>query len=86
MKLIYSLGVHFLAALSACAGFRVGTEFSSGRQALIEGKYETALGHFQVAAQKDPDYVYGGLLRQGAGAMWVEPSTSSGNIRRRKRR
>ena len=65
MKLIYSIGVCFLAVLSACAGFQVGTEFSSGRQALIEGKYETALGHFQVATQKDPDYVYGGLLRQG---------------------
>jgi tetratricopeptide (TPR) repeat protein len=65
MKLTYSLGVCFLAVFSACAGFQVGTEFASGRQALIEGKYENALGHFQVAAQRDPDYVYGGVLRQG---------------------
>jgi len=50
MKLIYCLGVSFLAALCACAGFQVGTEFASGRQALIEGKYENALGRFQVAA------------------------------------
>jgi|GEM_PF-5771798 len=41
MKLIYCLGVSFLAALSACGRFRVGTE--------LAGKYENALGHFQVA-------------------------------------
>jgi len=61
MKLSYFLSGCLLVLLSACAG----TEFSSGRQALFKGNYEAALGFFQIAAQKDPGYVYGGVLRQG---------------------
>jgi len=65
MKLSYFLSGCLLVLLSACAEFGVGTEFSSGRQALFKGNYEAALGFFQIAAQKDPGYVYGGVLRQG---------------------
>jgi len=51
MKLIYAMRwLAVLALFSACSEFGVGTEFSSGRQALLKGNYETALGHFQVAA------------------------------------
>jgi len=62
MKLSCFLSGCLLVLVSACG---VGTEFSSGRQALLKGNYETALGHFQVAAQQNPRYVYGGVLRQG---------------------
>jgi tetratricopeptide (TPR) repeat protein len=66
MKLIYSLGwLGVLVLFSACATFRVGTEFASGREAMFAGNYETALGYFQSVAQQDPDYAYGGVLRQG---------------------
>ncbi|HUK42220.1 MAG TPA: hypothetical protein VLX11_14295 [Candidatus Acidoferrales bacterium] len=61
MKLDYFFSGCLLVLLSACAG----TEFSSGRQALLKGDYESALGHFQVVAQQDPSYVYGGVLMQG---------------------
>jgi tetratricopeptide (TPR) repeat protein len=33
-------------------------ELQYGRQALLEGKNEAALGYFQSAAQKDTNYVY----------------------------
>ena len=66
MKLMYAWGwPAFLAFFSACATFQVGSDFASGREAMIKGDYETALGYFQSAAQRDPDYVYGGVLRQG---------------------
>jgi hypothetical protein len=55
VKLMYCLGVCFLAALSACARFRVGTEFASGRQALIEGKYENALAHSSLDTLRRKD-------------------------------
>jgi tetratricopeptide (TPR) repeat protein len=51
--------------LSACAGLQVGSEFSAGRQALLKGNNEVALGYFQSAAQRDPNYVYGTALQQG---------------------
>ena len=60
MKASYFLSGCVLVFLSACAG----TEFSSGRQALLKGNYESALGHFEAVAQKDPTYVYGGVLKQ----------------------
>src|SRR5678816_3755042 len=53
--------------LAGCASVNVGGEVQSGRQALLEGKNETALGYFYGAAQKDHDYVYatGSSPKQG---------------------
>jgi tetratricopeptide (TPR) repeat protein len=44
--------------LAGCASFRVGGEVQSGRQALLKGSNETALGYFYSAAQMDPNYIY----------------------------
>ncbi len=54
-----------LMFLSACAGFRVGTDVQSGRRALLTGNGETALAYFQSAAQQDPNYYYGSALKHG---------------------
>ena len=62
---------HFLAWsflsiwLSACASFQAGGDIAHGRQALIQGNNQAALGYFQAAEQVDPAYVYGTELRQG---------------------
>jgi tetratricopeptide (TPR) repeat protein len=44
--------------LAGCATVQSGGELQYGRQALIEGRNEAALGYFQSAAQKDPNYIY----------------------------
>jgi tetratricopeptide (TPR) repeat protein len=51
--------------LSGCAGFQTAREVNSGRQAYLIGNNEVAYGHFQRAAEVNPDYVYGTALRQG---------------------
>ena len=51
--------------LTGCVSLQVGTEFQSGRQALLRGNDETALAFFQSVAQKDPNYIYGTAYRQG---------------------
>jgi tetratricopeptide (TPR) repeat protein len=63
--------IHFLAWLflviwlSACASFQAASDISHGRQALIAGNNQAALGYFQAAEQIDPTYIYGTELRQG---------------------
>jgi tetratricopeptide (TPR) repeat protein len=42
------------------------TEVHNGRQALINGRPETALGHFQRATELDPDFLYFSTLPQSA--------------------
>src|SRR6476659_4074812 len=44
--------------LAGCASLRVGGEVQYGRQALLKGSNETALGYFYSAAQRDPNYIY----------------------------
>ena len=44
--------------LAGCTSVNVGGEIQSGRQALLEGKNEAALGYFYGAAQRDPNYIY----------------------------
>ena len=53
--------------LAGCTSLQTGGEVQSGRQALLEGKNEAALGYFYSAAQMDPNYVYttGSSPRQG---------------------
>jgi tetratricopeptide (TPR) repeat protein len=68
MKAISSLALFLLLVfLTGCTSLQVGGEVQSGRQALLEGSNETALGYFYRAAQKDPNYVYatGSSPRQG---------------------
>jgi tetratricopeptide (TPR) repeat protein len=66
MKTVYSsLWLSIAIFLSGCVSFQVGSEVISGRQAFLIGNDEAALGYFNSAAQKDPNYVYGTALRQG---------------------
>jgi hypothetical protein len=53
--------------LAGCTSLWSGGEVQSGRQALLEGKNEAALGYFYSAAQRDPNYVYatGSSPKQG---------------------
>jgi tetratricopeptide (TPR) repeat protein len=53
--------------LAGCTSLQSGGELQSGRQALLEGKNEAALGYFYSAARRDPNYVYttGSSPRQG---------------------
>src|SRR5215468_12064796 len=53
--------------LAGCATIQSGGELQYGRQALIEGRNEAALGYFYSAAQLDPNYVYatGSSPKQG---------------------
>lgn len=53
--------------LTGCASLQVGGDVAAGRQALLKGNNENALGYFYRAAQNDPNYVYttGSSPRQG---------------------
>jgi tetratricopeptide (TPR) repeat protein len=53
--------------LTGCASLQVGGDVAAGRQALLKGNNETALGYFYRAAQRDPNYIYttGSSPRQG---------------------
>jgi tetratricopeptide (TPR) repeat protein len=70
-KEIIMKAIHFLAGLSlsvllsACAAIRGGGDVDQGRQALLAGNYQAALGLFQDAEKVDPTYVYGTELRAG---------------------
>lgn len=66
MRRIHFLALLFLSIwLSACASFQAAGDIAHGRQALIAGNNQAALGYFQAAEQVDPAYIYGTELRQG---------------------
>ena len=68
MKTKISLALFSLFVfLAGCTSLQTGGEVQSGRQALLEGSNEAALGYFYSAAQRDPNYVYttGSSPRQG---------------------
>ena len=44
--------------LAGCTSLRTGGDVQYGRQALLEGRNEAALGYFYSAAQMDPNYIY----------------------------
>ena len=65
MKVRYfSAWLSLSVLLSACAAVRGGGDVEQGRQALLAGNYQAALGNFQNAEQADPNYVYGTELRE----------------------
>jgi tetratricopeptide (TPR) repeat protein len=47
-----------LVLLAGCTSLQTGGELQYGRQALLKGNNEAALGYFYSAAQTDPNYVY----------------------------
>jgi tetratricopeptide (TPR) repeat protein len=68
MKIKSSLALSSLFVfLAGCTSLQTGGEVQYGRQALLKGSNETALGYFYSAAQRDPNYVYatGSSPKQG---------------------
>ena len=52
--------------LSGCASFAASGDFQAGRQALLTNRNDQALGYFQSAADKDPNYTFVyDLFREG---------------------
>ena len=66
MKTVYFLaGVSLTILLAGCATIEGSSDVDQGRQALLEGHYQRALGLFQDAEKEDPRYIYGTELREG---------------------
>ena len=66
MKMTHLLsGLSLSVLLSACAAVQGGGDVDQGRQAMLEGDYQRALGLFQDGEKVDPTYVYGTELRAG---------------------
>jgi tetratricopeptide (TPR) repeat protein len=62
----YLVALWLLLLLAGCAGIGTGGQFTAGRQALLVGDPESALGYFLGAAQRDPNYVFiGSNFKQG---------------------
>jgi tetratricopeptide (TPR) repeat protein len=53
-SLVQALG---LLVIAGCATLEIGSEFASGRKALMTGDYPVALSYFERIAQRDPTYV-----------------------------
>jgi len=80
MKVIYFLAwLSFSVLLSACAAVQGGGEVDQGRQALLAGNYQAAVGYFQQAEQTDPNYMYGTELREGVASFLGRSQYLSGN-------
>ena len=59
MKTKISLALFSLFVfLAGCTSLRAGGELQYGRQALLAGNNEAALGYFSSAANRDPNYIY----------------------------
>jgi tetratricopeptide (TPR) repeat protein len=66
MKATYFLPWLWLSVLlSACAGVKGAGDVVQGKEALLAGDYQAALGYFQQAEQVYPNYIYGAELREG---------------------
>jgi tetratricopeptide (TPR) repeat protein len=68
MKTKISLALFSLFVfLAGCTSLQTGGELQYGRQALLAGNSEAALGYFQSAANRDPNYIYatGSSPKQG---------------------
>jgi tetratricopeptide (TPR) repeat protein len=80
MKVIHFLSLLlFSVLLSACAAIRGGGEVDQGRQALLAGNYQAALGYFQEAERTDPNYMYGAELREGVSSYLGRAQYLTGN-------
>jgi tetratricopeptide (TPR) repeat protein len=66
MKTAYFLtGVSLTILLAGCATIQGAGDVDQGRQALLAGDYQRAVGLFQEAERVDPTYIYGTELRAG---------------------
>jgi tetratricopeptide (TPR) repeat protein len=64
---IYSVAkwLSFTVVLSGCATIQGAGDVAQGRQALFGGDDQAALGHFETAERRHPNYVHGTELRAG---------------------
>jgi hypothetical protein len=58
-------GLSLSVLLSSCSTIQGGDDVAQGRQALLKGDYQRALGLFQNAEKVASTYVYGTELRAG---------------------
>jgi tetratricopeptide (TPR) repeat protein len=65
MRKYFVTWLSFSVLLSACAALQGAGDIAQGRQALFAGNDQAALGYFQSAEQRNPNYVYGTELRAG---------------------
>src|SRR5262245_58526506 len=65
--------------LCACAATRGAGDVVQGREALLAGNYQAALGYFQAAEQADPNYIYGAELREGVSSFLGRAQYLTGN-------
>jgi len=80
MKVIRFLSWLLLSVLlSACAATRGAGDVVQGREALLAGNYQAALGYFQEAEQADPNYIYGAELREGVSSFLGRAQYLTGN-------
>jgi tetratricopeptide (TPR) repeat protein len=80
MKMTHLLaGLSLSVLLSACATSQGGDDVAQGRQALLKGDYQRALGLFQEAEKVDPTYVYGTELQAGVSSYVGRTQYLTGN-------
>ena len=80
MKVVYFVaGLALSVLLSACAAVRGGGDVDRGRQELLAGNNQAALGYFQQAEQADPNYIYGTELREGVASFLGRAQYLTGN-------
>src|SRR5215475_10932710 len=80
MKVTHFLPWLWLSVLlSACAATRGASDVVQGREALLAGNYQAALGYFQAAEQADPNYIYGAELREGVSSFLGRTQYLTGN-------
>ena len=60
-----ALGLLLALVISGCASLQTGSDFQTGRNALLTGKSEVALSYFETVAEKNPNYYYGTAYHQG---------------------
>lgn len=58
--------IPFVLSHAACKPMTAMIEVHKGRQALLAGRAQAALAHFQRAAELDPDFLYFSTLPQSA--------------------
>ena len=75
----FSAWLSLSVLLSACAAVRGGGDVEQGRQALLAGNYQAALGSFQNAEKADPNYVYGTEIREGVSSFLGRAQYLTGN-------
>jgi len=80
MKVTHFLPWLWLSILvSACAGVKGAEDVVQGKEALLAGDYQSALGYFQQAEQVDPNYIYGAELREGVSSFVGRAQYLTGN-------